>query len=199
MVIPVTSTDTVTSSVPPLEQLLLVGLRFSQSALSVADQFSVPSPEFCIPNVWPGGLTPSSAVKLKLDRLAAIVGWAGGGAGHAQRVNKLAASMITSPRIEAERNQCLFFIFNLLFIYNNAVFIEATDLLTLSGLACLQHLIQSGDDSLCLCNVKGIYHAILVGISPGGCGVQSGDDSFYLGDVKGVDYAIFISITRYHC
>jgi len=72
------------SFVSPAEQLPLVGLRLSQAAPPVADQSSVSSPEFCISNVWLGGLASSSAVKLKLDGLAAIVGWEdedGGGGG----------------------------------------------------------------------------------------------------------------------
>ena len=197
MVIPVTSTDTVTLSISPLEQLPLVVLRVSQSASSVADQSSVPSPEFCIPNVWPGGLdSPCSVMKLKPNGLVAIVGREGGGVGWPQPVNKLATSKATRPRRKAEQHQYLFLIFNPLLVSNKALFIEAMDLFIASGSACIWYLIQFNDDSFHLSDVKAIDYAILVGISPRRFDIQSDDDSFHLGDVKAIDYAISIGIAR---
>ena len=51
----------------PSRRTVRPGFRVSQSASLLADQVSVPPPEFRILNVWLGGFVPScTAVKLKL-------------------------------------------------------------------------------------------------------------------------------------
>ena len=62
-------TETVTASVSPVE-LPPFGLRVSQVASSLTDQFKVPPPEFWMFRVWLDGLDPPCvALKLKLDGL----------------------------------------------------------------------------------------------------------------------------------
>jgi len=67
-------TDTTMSSVSPVD-VPMVGLRLSQLASSLTNQFRVPPPEFQIRRFWLDGLGPSwVAVKLKFEGLEAMIG-----------------------------------------------------------------------------------------------------------------------------
>ena len=74
MLIPEMFTETINVSVSPLS-VPLVGLRFSQAALPLADQLKLPLPEFQIFKIWLDGLSSSwAAVKKIAEGLVAIMG-----------------------------------------------------------------------------------------------------------------------------
>jgi hypothetical protein len=69
-----TFTETITLLVPPVESPL-VGLRSNQAASSFTDQFNTSPPEFHIPKVWTGGLSPPGvALKMMEEGLYDMLG-----------------------------------------------------------------------------------------------------------------------------
>jgi hypothetical protein len=90
-------TETLTASLLPVE-VPLVGLKLSQPASPVTNQFIVCPPEFHIVNVWPDGVGPPRIfTKLKLDGLKAR---AGGTGGLMVRLTGIVFGLLVAPEAE---------------------------------------------------------------------------------------------------